>query len=261
MVRLWFLSVAVILGCAALAPRAPSARPAFIPGGAFTPQYGPGGAKGAVRVAPFRLDRTPVTNADFEVFVRARSEWAPKQAPRVFADSNYLRHWVGGSPASVDSNRPVVNISWFAASAYCKFSGGFLPSTLQWEFSAAASDAKPDATSDPEFVQQLLTWYSTPSGPSPGETPTGAPNYWGIFNMHGLVWEWTEDFNSVFVAGDNRRDGESLKNVFCGSGGESAADKANYAAFMRYALRSSLRGEFTTPNLGFRCAYSASKEK
>ena len=81
---------------------------------------------------------------------------------------------------------------------------------------------------------------------------------WGVYDMHGLVWEWVEDFNSVFVSGDNRRDGEDLKNMFCGAGSFSAEDKANYAAFMRYALRSSLKGAYTTENLGFRCAYNLS---
>ena len=73
--------------------------------------------------------------------------------------------------------------------------------------------------------------------------------------MHGLVWEWTADFNSVFVSGDNRRGGDKQTNLFCGAGAENSTDRANYAAYVRYALRSSLQAKFTSENLGFRCAY------
>ena len=255
MIRRAALILLTILVVAATPLREPSVRAARITGGSFTPQYGPGGAKGPILVSPFRLDRNPVTNADYSRFVGSNPAWAPGVVSPIFADGKYLEHWTDGLPLATDRNRPVVNVSWFAAAAYCRAAGGFLPTTVQWEFAAAASERSADASADPAFVQQLLTWYSTPTGEELSETPSGAPNYWGVFNMHGLVWEWTEDFNSVFISGDNRRDGESLKNVFCGSGGESAADKANYAAFMRYALRSSLKGEYTTPNLGFRCAY------
>ena len=122
---------------------------------------------------------------------------------------------------------------------------------------AAASATQRDASRDPVFVQQLLKWYGKPSG-GPGQLSDvgkGQPNIWGVYDMHGLVWEWNADFNSVFVIGDNRREGEELKSLFCGAGAESATDKANYAAFMRYALRNSLKGHYTTANLGFRCAY------
>ena len=73
--------------------------------------------------------------------------------------------------------------------------------------------------------------------------------------MHGVVWEWVYDFNSSFVTGDNRQDKDKLKDLFCGAGGEGAQDRINYAAFMRYALRSSLKASYKLMNLGFRCAY------
>ena len=87
-----------------------------------------------------------------------------------------------------------------------------------------------------------------------------APNYFGIYDLHGLIWEWVADFNSVFVSGDNREDSDSKNDLFCGDGAVSATDRANYAAFMRYALRNSLRGSYSTQNLGFRCAYDATSD-
>lgn len=215
-----------------------------------------------LRVSDFMIDRYPVTNGDYQDFIKARPEWRPGNQPDLLSDKNYLSHWRNSSSPVNNgiqqiAKKPVVHISWFAANDYCNWRGGRLPTVLEWEYAAAASDDKRDASRDPAFVQKLLEWYSKP-GVSAVDLPAvglGKPNAWGVYDLHGLVWEWTADFNSVFVAGDNRRDGENLANVFCGAGSASGVDKANYAAFMRYAFRSSLKGSYTTPNLGFRCAY------
>ena len=59
--------------------------------------------------------------------------------------------------------------------------------------------------------------------------------------MHGLVWEWTFDFNSIFLSGESRKDKDTDKDLFCGSGSVNATDLMNYAAFMRYAFRASIK--------------------
>ncbi len=73
-------------------------------------------------------------------------------------------------------------------------------------------------------------------------------------DLHGLVWEWTSDFNSALVTGDARGDTGLERQLFCGAGSLGASDRANYAAFMRFGFRSSLRAGYTVHNLGFRCA-------
>jgi formylglycine-generating enzyme required for sulfatase activity len=75
--------------------------------------------------------------------------------------------------------------------------------------------------------------------------------------MHGLVWEWTEDFSSLLVSADNRNQGDADKARFCGAGALSMDDRDNYAVLMRVALLSSLEARDTTTSLGFRCARSA----
>jgi sulfatase modifying factor 1 len=71
--------------------------------------------------------------------------------------------------------------------------------------------------------------------------------------MHGLIWEWVDDFNSSFVTGESREDSSFNKDMFCGAGSLSSTDKENYAAYMRFAFRSSLKGKNAVWNLGFRC--------
>ncbi len=76
-------------------------------------------------------------------------------------------------------------------------------------------------------------------------------------DVHGLVWEWTDDFSSLLVSGDNRNQGDADKAKFCGAGALSMDDRENYAVLMRVAMLSSLEGSDATANLGFRCARSS----
>ena len=92
-----------------------------------------------------------------------------------------------------------------------------------------------------------------PTRPWP-RTGLQAPNAYGVQDLHGLVWEWTEDFSSLLVAADNRNQGDADNAKFCGAGALSMDDRDNYAVLMRVAMLSSLNAEDTTANLGFRCA-------
>ena len=86
----------------------------------------------------------------------------------------------------------------------------------------------------------------------------GGPNLLSSFHvigdLHGLVWEWTSDFNSAIVTGDARGDTGLERNLFCGAGSLGAKDTGNFPAFMRFGMRSSLKASYTVHNLGFRCA-------
>jgi formylglycine-generating enzyme required for sulfatase activity len=148
-------------------------------------------------------------------------------------------------------------VSWFAAAAFCRDAGGRLPTTLEWEYVAAASQREANATADPAFVDRILGWYARPSRGDAdlGPVGRGPANVFGLRDLHGLVWEWTSDFNASFISADNRADGDRSRNFFCGNGVTGAARRDDYAAFMRYAMRGSLGPQFALGNLGFRCAY------
>lgn len=151
---------------------------------------------------------------------------------------------------------PVVKVTWFEANAYCESKKGRLPTTLEWEYVAAASEKMRDAQRDSVFVQKILDWYSRPeSEASTKKVGKDNPNFYGIHNMHGLNWEWTSDFNSVLMTNDNRSDGDKESGKYCGFGSIGSKTKEDYAAFIRYSLRSSLEARFKLENLGFRCAY------
>jgi formylglycine-generating enzyme len=86
----------------------------------------------------------------------------------------------------------------------------------------------------------------------------GPRNAWGVSDMHGLVWEWIDDFSAALVDADSRTPD---RKVFCGGAGATSRDTAAYATFMRIALRSSLDARSTTAVLGFRCAYDVETKK
>ena len=211
-----------------------------------------------VKVAPFELQKTPVTNAEFLAFVQAHPEWRRDRVARVLADERYLQHWAGPVALQDDAQakQPVVNVSWFAASAYCEAQGARLPTWSEWEYAAAADETRTDARKDPAWRERILGWYSRPStGPLP-RAGLQTPNAYGVQDLHGLVWEWTDDFSSLMIAEDARKQGDPDKAKFCGAGALSMDDRDNYAVLMRVAMLSSLTAKSTTANLGFRCARS-----
>ena len=227
-----------------------------LPGGAFRTALKYEDRKGDTRIAPFALMRKPVTNAEFLAFVQAHPQWRRDRVAGVFAEPRYLSHWADADALGTKAlpQQPVVQVSWFAAQAYCESQGGRLPSWDEWEYAAAADETRRDARRDPAWRERILRWYSRPSTTALPRAGLQAPNVYGVQDLHGLVWEWTEDFSSLLVATDNRNQGDADKAKFCGAGALSMDDRDNYAVLMRVAMLSSLDAKDTTRNLGFRCA-------
>jgi len=226
-----------------------------VPGGSFRSalKYEDGRA---ARIAPFDLQKRPVTNAEFLAFVQSHPQWRRDRVPTLFADARYLAHWPTSTRLadSAQAAQPVVNVSWFAANAFCEAQGARLPTWREWEYVAAADETRRDARNDPAWRERILGWYSRPaSGPLP-RAGLQTPDAFGVQDMHGLVWEWTDDFSSLLVSGDNRVQGDAEKTKFCGAGALSMSDRDNYAVLMRVAMLSSLQARDTTTSLGFRCA-------
>ncbi|MFN8392167.1 MAG: formylglycine-generating enzyme family protein [Bdellovibrionota bacterium] len=240
-------------------------RLAAIPAGSFEPFYADPVKSGSpplskkrtparVSVHAFLLDPYPVTKARFLDFVTAHPQWRRSEAKRLFADAGYLRSWNSDLEFSGDPEQPVTEVSWFAAKAFCKAQDERLPTTSEWEFTARADETKADATGDERYLSRILDWY----GRREAATPLVGVwrNVYGVYDLHGLIWEWVADFNSALITSESRQDSGSERDLFCGGGSTFASEKQkrDYAAFMRYAFRSSLEGTFALPQLGFRCA-------
>jgi formylglycine-generating enzyme required for sulfatase activity len=228
----------------------------------YEPFFPPSPAERSIPVAAFALDRVPVTSAQFRDFVRAHPEWRRDRVARLFAEPGYLARWP--SPTDVragDEDRAVTEVSWFAAKAYCAARGARLPTEAEWEVAAAASPTQKDGRKDPVWRAQILDWYGRPNGATTPKVGGTAANVWGVRDLHGVVWEWVLDFNSMLITTDPRSAADKSITRFCGAGGISATDKDDYPTFMRLGFRSSLKADYTTQNLGFRCAADLPKAK
>ncbi|NCT67906.1 MAG: formylglycine-generating enzyme family protein [Rhodanobacteraceae bacterium] len=206
-------------------------------------------------IATYALRREPVTNAEFLAFVTAHPEWRRDRVPALFADRQYLAHWSAPDALGADAlpAQPVTRVSWFAAQAYCESENARLPTWLEWERAAAASETVADARGDAAWRRRLLDWYAKPSSGALG-TVGGSPNLYGVRDLHGLVWEWVDDYAAMMVTADSRDQNDPDRLKFCGAGAMSLRDRDNYALLMRIAMLSSLKAADTTANLGFRCA-------
>ncbi len=231
-----------------------------IKGGTYTPLYGRDSLQ--VTITDFKMDVYPVTNQQFVAFVKEYPKWKRSKVLRLFADKSYLTKWKSDTKLSDTQslNAAITNISWFAANAYCECKGKRLPTIDEWEYAAMANKTQPDARTIKTYNEYILSWYEKPKTFNNNIGST-FKNYWGVYDLHGLVWEWTSDFNSVLISGESRKDVDNDSNLFCGSAAINATDLMNYAAFMRYAIRGSVKAKYTMRNLGFRCVKTTKNKK
>jgi formylglycine-generating enzyme required for sulfatase activity len=209
------------------------------------------------QVAAFELMREPVTNAQFLAFIARHPQWRRDRVAPLYAERGlYLAHWHSATRLGKDAlpDQPVTRVSWFAATAYCEARHARLPTWNEWEYVAAADATRRDARQDPAWRAGILEWYSTNAHAPLGVVGSHEANAYGVQDLHGLIWEWTEDYAALLVSGDNRLQSDADRLKFCGAGALSVDDRDNYPMMMRVALLASLRGANSISTLGFRCA-------
>src|SRR5690606_28606424 len=122
-----------------------------------------------------------------------------------------------------------------------------------------ADETRRDARKDRAWRERILAWYSQPSNQALPRAGLQVPNADGVQDLHGLVWDWTDDFSSLLVDPESRNQGDPDKSKFCGAGDLSIDDSDNDEVLMRAAKLSSMQAQGTTANLEIRCARSAGK--
>jgi formylglycine-generating enzyme required for sulfatase activity len=142
-----------------------------------------------VHVDSFYIDEYPMTNAEFKKFLDA-SHYHPKD------DLNFLRDWKDGSYPPGGENRPVTWVSLEDARAYANWAGKRLPHEWEWQYAAQGTDDRPYPWGndwDPRAVP-VPDKSRNMRGPDPVDAhPKGASPF-GVMDMVGNVWQWSEEF-------------------------------------------------------------------
>jgi formylglycine-generating enzyme required for sulfatase activity len=141
---------------------------------------------------------------------------------------------MGTNPSSFKGpNRPVEMVSWDDAAAFCrKLSQATgktytLPTEAQWEYACRAGSTGEYCFGDGESQLGEYAWYSANSGTQTHDVGGKRPNAWGLYDMHGNVWEWCTDWYESYSASSGQRNptgpATGSARVLCGGAWGGAA--------------------------------------
>ncbi|MCP4695933.1 MAG: SUMF1/EgtB/PvdO family nonheme iron enzyme [Gammaproteobacteria bacterium] len=140
----------------------------------------------SVTLSQFSIGVYEVTFAEYDRFVEAAGRKKP-------SDSRWGR-----------GDRPVINVSWHDATAYAKWLGGQtgheyrLPTEAEWEYAARAGSETAYYFGNGASGLGEYAWYQANSGKKMHPVGGKLSNAWGLYDMHGNVWEWVQDWHGDY---------------------------------------------------------------
>jgi formylglycine-generating enzyme required for sulfatase activity len=160
-----------------------------IPGGTFQMGCSAGDSNCGV-------DEKPVHQVTLSGFEMLETEITEGQFLAVMG-SNPSQHFNGAS----GPNMPVENINWSYAEAFCKAIGGRLPTEAEWEYAARGGTTTRYYCGDASTCLSGIAWYYANSGNSKQPVKGKTANAYGLYDMLGNVWEWTNDWYGSYPTG------------------------------------------------------------
>lgn len=220
----------------------PPAGMAFVPGGTYSVGTDTGDELArpahSVPIAPYFIDVTEVTNADYKAFLDATGRRGPEG-------------WEGSSYQAGRGNWPVTGVTWQEAADYAQWAGKRLPTEAEWEAAARGQEGNlyPWGNVWGEGMANIRTSSIT----EVGRFKEGASPF-GLLDMIGNVWEWTADGFSLYPGSpaditDLLEPGVTYRIIRGGAHNRRENTEASYRGF--------LDASKGYPQTGFRCAKDA----
>ncbi len=208
-----------------------------------------------VRVSPFWLAETAVTNAQYRRFLEAWEDDDRPEEPRFWRDRRFS-----------DEAQPVVGVSWHDAERFCAWlreAGGLeasLPSEALWEFAARGEDGRPYPWGKELPSERRARYgqeFQSGSPAAVGSYPDGAGPF-GHLDLAGNVWEWCLDVWDPKAYEKRAPSGEALDPVVEegdeGRRGLRGGGWSYSAEYLRSAIRSRFLARRRSDGVGFRVA-------
>ncbi len=230
-----------------------------IPSGSFPMGVPPGDRDGGrdeyprheVLLDTFWIDQFEVTNGRYIEFVKSAGHRVPQNP------TNPTRNlWQGDSITESLTDRPVINVDWFDADAYCKWVGKRLPTEAEWEKAAKGTSDRRFPWGNVEPTAKHLNynqrWIGEKTLMPVGSSEAGKSPY-GVYDVVGNVWEWVNDwYDARYYEKSPSKNPtgpqEGTKKVIRGAGWQN--ETPTVRIFTRVDSDPTMRNEST----GFRCA-------
>ncbi len=234
----------------------------LIPAGPFPMGVPPGDRDGGrdeyprheVHLDAYYIDKYEVTNGRYLEFVKATGHRVP-QNPK----DPTRNLWQGDTISESLADRPVVNVDWADAVAYCKWAGKRLPTEAEWEKAAKGNNdwRFPWGNVEPtaKHLNYNQQWIGEKTLMPVGSYEPGKSPY-GVYDMAGNVWEWVNDwYDARYYEKSPNKNPQGpktgTKRVLRGSGWQN--ETPTVRIFTRVDSDPLIRNEST----GFRCARDA----
>lgn len=164
-------------------------------------------------------------------------------------------------PTYGKENMPMNYVSWYGAMAYALWAGATLPTEAQWEYACRAGTETAWSFGNDSSLAGDYAWFSDNSDFAPGETGAKLPNGWGLYDMHGNLYEWCSDWFGNDYGLEEITDATAVTDPTGPASGYSKVLKGGSwytpTNYLRSGYRNPVQPENCSDSNGFRVVFNA----